>query len=99
MAPIVSTYVIAYDVASDERRLALSRVLEGVGHRVQYSVFEVLTTRVGLEAILARATAPSCFDPDENSLRCYRLCAECQEAAIVRGRGPGVVAAGRAVVI
>ena len=33
-------YVIAYDVPDDKRRKKVADLLEGYGHRVQYSVFE-----------------------------------------------------------
>jgi CRISPR-associated protein Cas2 len=33
-------HVVAYDISDDGRRLRLSRLLEGYGVRVQYSVFE-----------------------------------------------------------
>jgi len=34
-------YLISYDVPDDQRRLKIMHLLEGLGERVQYSVFEV----------------------------------------------------------
>ena len=38
-APAPDFWLAAYDVSSDNRRVALSRRLEGHGHRLQYSVY------------------------------------------------------------
>jgi CRISPR-associated protein Cas2 len=39
-------YLITYDIPCDKRRRKISKLLEGYGQRVQYSVFEcVLTDR------------------------------------------------------
>lgn len=68
--------LIAYDVDTTtpdgERRLRqVAKVCEGVGHRVQKSVFEVVCTptqRLHLQARLL-----SVIDPQQDSVRIYQL--------------------------
>lgn len=72
--------VISYDISDDKRRRKVVKVLEGVGYRVQYSVFEAeLTTRqyTALKRRLKPLVAPKTTD----SIRYYRLTADC--AALV----------------
>lgn len=94
-----STYVIAFDVADDGRRTRLSRFLESRGARVQWSVFEILATVTGMADLMRDATNPELFEPAEDSLRCYRLCAECQRNATAIGVGPRPVTPGRPLVL
>jgi len=78
-------YVVSYDVGDDRRRLRVARVLEGYGLRVQRSVFECYLgpAHVGrLRQRLARA-----IDPQEDSVRLYRLCEMCRRQVEVLGRG------------
>lgn len=37
-------YVVTYDIPCDKRRRKVSKLLEGYGQRVQYSVFECVLT-------------------------------------------------------
>jgi CRISPR-associated protein Cas2 len=94
-----STWVIAYDVVDDDRRAKLARYFESQGHRVQYSVFELLATRDEMDAVLARALEDERFDPKQDSLRVYSLCANCAPQAKVFGLSLPVLAEGRPLVL
>lgn len=50
----MSTYLAAYDIASDRRRKRVAEVLGGYGHRVQRSVFEVWIEPQELGEVRAR---------------------------------------------
>jgi CRISPR-associated protein Cas2 len=68
-------YVIAYDVSDNARRARVAKRMESVGERVQGSVFEADLddkTRARLEQQLTRV-----INPQEDSVRFYRLCGDC----------------------
>lgn len=79
-------YVLSYDITDDRRRAKMHSLLESQGHRVQRSVFELIITPEGLEALLKQATEPSRFNSETDSLRCYPLCPSCHQGAKVLGR-------------
>jgi len=70
-----SLYVVAYDIPGDKRRLKVARALEGHGERVQYSVFECQLTGKQFEALWKELE--ELIEPQEDSLRAYRLCPVC----------------------
>lgn len=92
-------WVLVYDVIEDRRRAQLARYLEARGHRVQYSVFEVLATPAELDEILRGALVATRFDPGADSMRCYPLCAHCMERVRVHGVGAALLTPGKAVVL
>ncbi len=92
-------YVLTYDVVDDKRRARLAKYLTAHGHRVQYSVFELLATDTELGAILKGAQDDSRFDPKTDSLRCYPLCKGCLAGAKVIGAAPPVLTPGSAMVL
>ena len=68
-------YVIAYDIGDDRRRDKVVKVLEKVGTRVNFSVFECMLTEVQynkvysqLEKIVVRR---------EDKVIIYPICTEC----------------------
>jgi CRISPR-associated protein Cas2 len=68
--------LVAYDVstvtAAGERRLRrIAQICLGFGQRVQHSVFECSLTEAQFEALEDRLVR--CIDPEEDSLRIYRL--------------------------
>ena len=77
-------YVISYDVPDDRRRVKTAKLLEQVGTRVQYSVFEAHLDDRSLSRLKQRLN--KVLDPRADGLRIYRLCAECQRAAETIGR-------------
>jgi CRISPR-associated protein Cas2 len=70
-----SHYVIAYDIPSDRRRNKVAQALEGHGERVQYSVFECLLQEKQFDALWEELEA--LLEPEQDSVRAYRLCAMC----------------------
>ena len=66
------TFLIAYDIADDERRTAISDLLAGHGARVQYSVFEItLPTKKDIGHLRRRLRG--LIDCDEDQVRLYPL--------------------------
>lgn len=70
-----SLYVVAYDIPVDKRRNRIARALEGHGERVQYSVFECRLTGKQFKALWRELE--ELVNPEEDSLRAYRLCPVC----------------------
>ncbi len=70
------TYIICYDIAEDKIRLRVAKYLEGVGYRVQHSVFIFKGSEDRAEAVrirLAEITAAyGCA-----SLLVAPMCASC----------------------
>jgi len=77
--------LVSYDVPDDRRRTKLAAVLKDFGERVQYSVFECLLEEAALDRLRARLAARVVVE--EDSVRIYRLCAECRGKIEVLGRG------------
>lgn len=59
-------YILAYDIASDDRRARVAKTLESFGDRVQYSVFLVDTKPAKM--LRLRATITSIIDLSTDSL-------------------------------
>lgn len=72
-------YLLTYDIPStqegDRRRAKLARYLEGVGIRVQWSVFELDIDPMKLESVCHEVEQR--IAPEEDSVRVYPLCATC----------------------
>jgi CRISPR-associated protein Cas2 len=77
-------WVISYDISNDKRRRKVVKILEGVGFRVQYSVFECDLTHKQLAAVQKRLE-PLVKAKTTDSIRVYRLCAECRDNVTVSG--------------
>lgn len=78
--------VVAYDIADDRRRERVSKVLEGYGERVQYSVFECRLDRV--QYLRLRHQLEEHINAEEDTISFYFLC-EADVRRIERiGRGP-----------
>jgi CRISPR-associated protein Cas2 len=77
--------VVSYDVPDDRRRARLAQELESFGRRVQYSVFECLLDAEQLARLRTRMLRH--LEPQEDSLRIYRLCQECCEKVEIHGLG------------
>jgi CRISPR-associated protein Cas2 len=78
-------YVIAYDIVDDARRVKVAEVLKDFGRRVQYSVFEALLDAELLARLRARVNRE--IDEEEDSIRIYRLCGECERIVEIIGQG------------
>ncbi|HEX3555838.1 MAG TPA: CRISPR-associated endonuclease Cas2 [Thermoanaerobaculia bacterium] len=77
--------VVSYDVVDDRRRTRLAHALKDFGQRVQYSVFECLLDAEALEKL--RKRVEKLIDPQEDGVRLYRLCRECQSQLTIVGIG------------
>jgi CRISPR-associated protein Cas2 len=77
--------LVSYDIPDDRRRTRLAHALKDFGERVQYSVFECNLKEDQLNRLRARVTA--LIEPQEDSVRIYRLCAECAARLEIQGLG------------
>ena len=77
--------LVSYDIADDRRRLKVSRVLEGYGERVQYSVFECDLRVKQYERL--KEEMKELADDEEDSVRIYRLCRACTARVDIIGQG------------
>jgi len=68
-------YVIAYDIADDKRRNKVVKVLEKVGNRVNFSVFECLLTDIQYNKVYAQLEKLAV--KREDYINIYHLCTEC----------------------
>lgn len=77
--------LVAYDVPDDKRRTKLAHALKDFGERVQYSVFECNLEEKELAALTKRVL--KLVDLEDDSVRIYRVCAECKGNIEIHGRG------------
>jgi CRISPR-associated protein Cas2 len=74
-------HLISYDIPStpggDRRRARIARYLEGLGLRVQFSLFELELPPERLPAVVAHLE--SLHDPSEDSIRVYPICSACSD--------------------
>ena len=78
-------YVVSYDIPDDKRRISIAKTLLDFGARVQYSVFEcIMDDNLHQELMdrLSRIVAE-----EEDKIRIYALCANCEGRIAVLGRG------------
>ena len=77
--------VVSYDVPDDRRRTKLAHALKDFGRRVQYSVFECTLDASQVERLEARVAG--LIEAGEDSVRIYRLCADCAAKLAILGQG------------
>lgn len=77
--------LVSYDIPDDRRRTKLAHTLKDFGERVQYSVFECRLEETQLSSLRSRVA--HLVDPEEDSVRFYRLCAECVRKIEIQGLG------------
>ena len=68
-------YVVTYDISDTKRREKVVKLLESIGHRMNYSVFECMLTDIqyrNMRERLARVALPK-----DDKINIYPLCAEC----------------------
>ncbi len=70
-----SFWVVAYDVADNLRRSRVVKVIEKVGVRVNYSVFECMLTDKQLEKL--QTEIANLMLPSEDTVIFYPLCLDC----------------------
>lgn len=76
--------VVAYDITDNARRLRLATLLQGIGDRVQKSVFVLSIEPVRVSVLCA--TIAKIVDPVEDSVLLFRQCGKCWEAVEHVGR-------------
>ncbi len=74
--------IVSYDITNNKIRTRIHDILKNYGTRVLYSVFECDIDRDDL-ATLRLSIEPLIEEGD--SIRYYRLCAECLESVLVDG--------------
>lgn len=67
--------VVAYDISDDKRRSQVVKILEKVGVRINYSVFECLLTDMQYEKL--RNDILSKIKPKEDTVVYYPICVNC----------------------
>lgn len=67
--------VVSYDIVDTKKRTKLAKKLLNFGARVQYSVFECDLSKKQLQAMKEQILPY--VDPEEDSLRIYKLCEAC----------------------
>lgn len=77
--------VICYDISSNRQRARLHRVLKEYGLNTQKSIFECEVDRLALLEIVREAQ--QLINPETDSFRIYRICAQCQKQVVVSGLG------------
>ncbi|WP_169940371.1 CRISPR-associated endonuclease Cas2 [Campylobacter sp. RM15925] len=68
-------FVIAYDIQNSKNRKKLSDILEGLGYRVNLSVFECEINEAKLKKLIRELTP--LVNSKKDSLRFYRICETC----------------------
>ncbi|MFW6012336.1 MAG: CRISPR-associated endonuclease Cas2 [bacterium] len=76
---------VSYDIRDDHRRTKVADALQNYGRRVQLSVFECLLEEAQVERM--RRSLERLIEPQEDSVRIYRLCGHCEEKVDVVGVG------------
>ena len=79
-----SFWVVAYDISDNHRRAKVSKELERIGVRVNFSVFECLLTGVQFEKLQTKLE--SLIDKREDSIVYYPLCVDCYSKIIYTPR-------------
>ena len=77
--------LVSYDIPNDRRRTRIAHTLKDFGERVQYSVFECRLADEQLNHL--RHRLEKLVEPAEDSVRFYRLCAECVRHIEIQGLG------------
>ncbi|RLB72331.1 MAG: CRISPR-associated endonuclease Cas2 [Deltaproteobacteria bacterium] len=77
--------VICYDISSNKHRAKLHKFLKEYGLNTQKSIFECEVDLEALQAIVSEAQQR--INPQTDSFRIYRICAQCQKRVVVSGLG------------
>lgn len=78
-------YVMAFDIVNDRVRYRAVKILLEYGYRVQKSVFEGYLSKQSLEECAARLKKT--INLEEDSVRFYPLCKDCEPKVAVMGIG------------
>lgn len=75
--------LVAYDISDDRRRTRLHQKLKDFGTPVQYSVFECLLDKEGLNRM--KKVVRKVIHIRQDHVRIYRLCLTCRQKTEVFG--------------
>lgn len=78
------TFLISYDVTSDKKRNKLSKYLEELGVRLQFSVFECNININKLKSI--KSKIEEIINMNKDSVLIYQLCGSCSGKKIQIGK-------------
>jgi len=91
-------YVICYDVSDQRRRTRAGQFLEGLGRRVEKSVFECCLAHEEIEKV--RATLGKLLTVSEDRCHIYRVCSACAcERVVIGGDLEGAAWPGGTVIV
>ncbi|MGQ9609678.1 MAG: CRISPR-associated endonuclease Cas2 [bacterium] len=76
-------YIIAYDIADDNKRNKISGYLAGWGRRIQKSIFECDLDREELNRVVSYIRG--LINEAQDRCNIYRLCAECASCKTIFG--------------
>jgi CRISPR-associated protein Cas2 len=79
-------YIVAYDISSNRRRTKVHKVLSGIGHWTQYSLFECYLSEK--EYLQLRARLDKILEESHDSVRFYPLCGACEGKVETVGSPP-----------
>lgn len=82
------TVIVAYDIASNSRRVRVANMLEGRGYRIQESVFQLRLDRAELDDV--RQKIAKLIRIEEDVVHVYPLCSACEGRAEVHGIAPAL---------
>ncbi len=85
--------VVSYDITDDALRRQIGKICETFGQRVQRSVFECAISNEQLRELMRKLDIVRISDDaaPSDSIRVYRLCADCAVATSVLGYKPDIV--------
>lgn len=86
-------YVVCYDIADDKRRRRIADILDGLGDRVQESVFEAVLDRRRLAVLIAELDGE--IDAAADRISVYPLCATCDGKRVDLGQAANESPPGR----
>lgn len=80
----MNLYVISYDITENKVRNKVSKILEGYGKRIQYSVFECEISDRLFEKLYEQLLEQT-INSKTDSIKIYRLCSKCANECMTIG--------------
>lgn len=80
----MSMYFISYDISENKVRNKISKILEGYGKRIQYSVFECDIDE-NLYVTLHKQLLEQTINSKTDSIIIYKLCKKCADERMTIG--------------
>ena len=80
-------FLVCFDIPDDTTRKEVGELLEGVGKRVQRSVFEITCKNLQERQVLEREILER-IDQEADSVRFYPQCRHCADGAFELGNFP-----------